>query len=306
LGDLYITATPTFNLGKNQIRNLYYICDILPKGLGARVGSIPQESAFKLRKFPTPIRIIIYDSKGRVVSDTTQNGDGVDKMDTPLYNAKYYSHQPSSVDTITKYDEEFKEVTDSTNFVHIRKKPPIIQTIVLPPPAPIFTNSSVAMASLSQNGQINDPTTLTNDPNLTPDGKIIMQLPDFHPAVNSDHGQNSAMGSYYETKNQILMAEYREKLASGKYEFRIDSGVGYKSEIDKAYDGTRDNGFKKYDKQGDGKSTGTITGGDIEGNKYTHNVNYGNVLSTNKKTTITTYNSNGDTVKNDISGGGKY
>jgi hypothetical protein len=133
---LYITATPTFNLGKNQIRNLYYISDILPKGLGARVGSIPQESAFKLRKFPRPIRIIIYDSDGNVVSDTTQNGDGADKMDTPLYNAKYYSHQPTSVDTITKYDEEFKEVTDSTNFVHIRKKPPIIQTIVLPPPPP--------------------------------------------------------------------------------------------------------------------------------------------------------------------------
>jgi len=70
-------------------------------------------------------------------------------MDTPLYNVKYYSHQPSSVDSITKYDEEFKEVTDSTSFVHIRKKPPIIQTIVLPPPPP------PPVASPSNGGLIN-------------------------------------------------------------------------------------------------------------------------------------------------------
>ena len=113
-------------------------------------------------------------------------------MDTPLYNAKYYSHQPSSVDTITKYDEEFKEVTDSTIFVHIRKKPPIIQTIVLPPPPPPPSinnnynlhppanggdNSSV-LANSGQNGQGTYPT--LNPPPTTPQAKeaqyVLMKM----------------------------------------------------------------------------------------------------------------------------------
>ncbi len=99
--------------------------------LGVRVGSKVQNSGFTLRKFPTPIRIIIYDWRGNVVSDTTQNGDGADKMDTPLYNVKYYSHNPSATNSIVSFEEDQREVTESTAFVHIRKKPPIIQTIVL-------------------------------------------------------------------------------------------------------------------------------------------------------------------------------